>query len=109
MAEKIQKDQFQEKFLMGEGLKVAEFYSDTCIPCKKMAPILAELEEKYKEVYIGKINGAYETELVQEYKVKSSPTFLFFKNGKFSCGNHPISGTAYDLCAGTGTLLPLCI
>lgn len=82
MAERINGQQFADRVLGGEGLKVVEFYSDTCIPCKRMAPILAEVEEKYQNVFIAKINVAYESELVQKYHVLTSPTVLFFKNGE---------------------------
>lgn len=80
MAERINEQQFQEKILAGEGVKIAEFYSDTCIPCKRMAPLLAELEEAHN-IYVGKINVAFDKALAEQWKVKSSPTLLFFKNG----------------------------
>lgn len=54
MAERLNKDSFQEKVLNAPGLAIADFYSDSCIPCKKLSPILADLDEKYPDVYIGK-------------------------------------------------------
>ena len=33
--------------LEAEGLVLADFYSDSCIPCKRLSPVLAELEETY--------------------------------------------------------------
>ena len=56
MAERLNKDSFQEKVLNASGLAIADFYSDSCIPCKKLSPILADLDEKYPDVYIFK-NG----------------------------------------------------
>ena len=58
MAERLNKDSFQEKVLNASGLAIADFYSDSCIPCKKLSPILADLDEKYPDVYIGKVNVA---------------------------------------------------
>ena len=58
MAERLNKDSFQEKVLNAPGLAIADFYSDSCIPCKKLSPILADLDEKYPDVYIGKVNIA---------------------------------------------------
>ena len=43
MAERLNKDSFQEKVLNASGLAIADFYSDSCIPCKKLSPILADL------------------------------------------------------------------
>ena len=63
-------------------VKIANFYSDSCIPCKKLSPILADLDEKYPDVYIGKVNIVYEQELIEEYSVMSSPVLIFFKNGE---------------------------
>ena len=77
MAERLNKDSFQEKVLNALGLAIADFYSDSCIPCKKLSPILADLDEKYPDVYIGKVNIVYE-----EYSVMSSPVLIFFKNGE---------------------------
>ena len=77
MAERLNKDSFQEKVLNASGLAIADFYSDSCIPCKKLSPILADLDEKYPDVYI-----VYEQELIEEYSVMSSPVLIFFKNGE---------------------------
>ena len=78
MAERLNKDSFQEKVLNASGLAIADFYSDSCIPCKKLSPILADLDEKYPDVYIGKVNIVYEQELIEEYSVMSSPVLIFF-------------------------------
>lgn len=46
-----------------------------------MSVVLAELEEAYPEtLYVGKVNVAYETELVQKYGISSAPTLIFIKN-----------------------------
>ena len=37
MAERLNKDSFQEKVLNASGLAIADFYSDSCIPCKKLS------------------------------------------------------------------------
>ena len=58
---------------------VADFGARTCIPCKKMAPILAELEREYKgkanvlftDVHEGKDLAAY-------YHIQMIPTQIFF-------------------------------
>ena len=44
---------------------------------------LKKLEEEYgDQIYIGKVNVAYEQELVEEYKVMSAPTLIFLKDGE---------------------------
>lgn len=82
MAERLNHEIFKTRIAQEEKLVLIDFYSDSCIPCKRMSPVLAELEESYGDhVYIGKVNAAFEPELLQEYGVLSAPTLLFFKNG----------------------------
>ena len=45
MAVKLSKDNFEAE-ISAEGIVVADFYSDSCIPCKRMSPVIAELEEE---------------------------------------------------------------
>ena len=83
MAERITYSEFREKVIDFSGLAVVEFYSDSCVPCKRMSPVLAALEKQYLEdVYIAKVNISYEKQLVEEYQVRLTPTFLFLKNGE---------------------------
>ena len=47
MAERVNQETFQKEVLEADGLVLADFYSDSCVPCKRLAPVLAELEETY--------------------------------------------------------------
>lgn len=83
MAERLNAESFAEKAFPDGRLSVIDFYSDSCIPCKRLAPLLADLEESYADkLYIGRVNIAYEKELVEKYEVTAAPTLLFFKNGQ---------------------------
>ena len=58
---------------------LAEFGSNTCIPCKQMKPILEELAVEY----IGKLNvvivEVYEhMDLARQYQIMTIPTQIFF-------------------------------
>lgn len=74
-------EDFEKEVLQHESAVLVEFYSDSCVPCKRMSPIMAELEEEYREIKIVKLNVNFGAETAQKYGVLSSPTFLFFKNG----------------------------
>jgi thioredoxin 1 len=51
----------------------------TCIPCKKMKPILEELEIEYKGKAIVKvIDLRYEPKEASKYKIRLIPTQIFF-------------------------------
>ena len=63
-----------------EGTKpcIIDFYADWCGPCKKIAPILAELAAKYKgQIIIYKIDTDKERELAQVFGISSIPTLFF--------------------------------
>ena len=82
MAERLNGETFKEKAFQPGKLTLIDFYSDSCVPCKRMVPVFAKLEEKYgDQIYIGKVNVADEQEL-EEYKVMSAPTLIFLKDGE---------------------------
>ncbi len=83
MAERLNDKNFEQKALQNDKLALIDFYSDSCVPCKRMSPILAELEEVYAgSLFVGKVNIAYETELVERYQVQTTPTFLLIRQGE---------------------------
>lgn len=82
MAERVSETDFDEKVRRAKGLVLLEFYSDSCIPCKQLSPVLGEIEEEYEgKVSIYKVNVNYEEKLATEYRVMSSPTLILFRNG----------------------------
>lgn len=83
MAERVSETDFDEKIRQAKGLVLLEFYSDSCIPCKQLSPVLGEIEEEYEgNVSIYKVNVNYEEKLAAEYRVMSSPTLILFRNGE---------------------------
>jgi len=59
--------------------KLLDFGAGTCIPCKKMAPILKELSEEYKgRVVIEIIEVHKERELTRANRIQLIPTQIFF-------------------------------
>lgn len=83
MSVRVSKDNFDIEVLLCNNIIVADFYSDSCVPCKRLSPILAELEEEYPDnVKFVKINVNFDVELAEKYGVQSSPTLIFFKNGE---------------------------
>lgn len=55
-----------------------DFYATWCGPCKRVAPILEELQKEYKgKLIIYKVNVDKEKELSGVFAVQSMPTFLF--------------------------------
>jgi len=73
---------FQQEVLNG-GKVVVDFYSTECPPCEALAPKFDAMAELYGEkIKFVKIFRQGNRELATELCVSSSPTLLFFDNGK---------------------------
>lgn len=82
MLQSINNDNFESEVLNSNVTVLLEFYSDSCIPCKRMSPILAELEEEHTDIKVSKLNIKFGADTARKYNVMSSPTIVFFKNGE---------------------------
>jgi thioredoxin 1 len=83
MSVRVNAENFEAEVLQSETPVLADFYSDSCVPCKRMSPVLAEIEEEYKgSLKVVKINIGFDGELAEKYEVQAAPTFVFFKNGE---------------------------
>ena len=62
---------------------VIDFWAEWCGPCKRVAPIVDELAEKYKDqITVGKYNVDDYSDLSSEYGIRNIPTILLFKDGE---------------------------
>ncbi len=83
MATRISSADFEEKVLKADKPVLVDFYSDTCIPCKRMAGVLGDIEDEYEDkLYLYKVNVNYEEDLTAKYQVMSAPTLIVFENGE---------------------------
>ena len=81
MAARVNQETFQKEVLEADKLVLADFYSDSCIPCKRLSPVLSELEETYSDVLkVVKINVNFDQALAEQYAVQAAPTLIFFHN-----------------------------
>ena len=78
-------------------LTILDFWGENCLPCKKVAPIIDQLEsEYYQSVNFKKINVELKEneDLLIKYKVRSIPTVIVLKEDKIVdtyVGPHPKS------------------
>lgn len=83
MALRVNSENFESEVLKSELPVLADFYSDSCVPCKRLSPLLAEVEEENAEsLKVVKINVNFDTELAEKYEVQAAPTLILFKNGE---------------------------
>ena len=82
MAQRITAAEFESEVLAAEKPVLVDFYSDSCIPCKRLSPILTRLEEQFGEkVKIVKVNILYEEALTEQYEIQAAPTIVLFQGG----------------------------
>ena len=78
----INTDEFEQEVLKG-GKVVLDFYSTECPPCEALAPKFEGLAKLYgNDIKFLKVFRQHNRELSEKLGVKSSPTLLFFDNGK---------------------------
>ena len=83
MAARIAKDDFDEKVLKSPIPVIVDFYSDSCVACKKLAPVLGGIEDDYEDrIAVYKVNSNFDQELAQQYGIMANPTLILFKNGE---------------------------
>lgn len=85
MAERLTAADFEEKVGKATVPVLVDFYSDSCVPCKRMAGVIGKIEEEYEgKVLVYKVNTNFEKELAAKYQIQSAPTFLVFQSGEIT-------------------------
>jgi thioredoxin 1 len=82
MSIRVEEATFEQEVVQAEGLVLAEFYSDSCLPCKRLAATLPKVEAAHDDLKVVKINVKYDKELTQRYGVLSTPTLLYLRKGE---------------------------
>lgn len=69
--------------IQNEEVMLIDFYAPWCAPCKKMAPIIDEIEEDYAPwVSVEHVDVAANPSLGGSFDVSSIPVFAIFQDGK---------------------------
>lgn len=82
MVTNINEKQYDQEVLNSKGLVLVDFYSETCGPCKRLAPILEELSNDFEgKLKIVKINVNENSLISFKMGIISVPTLVFYKDG----------------------------
>jgi len=59
-----------------------DFYSETCVPCRMMHPILESLAARRAgDLTVVRVNTAALPDMARAFRVEAVPTFVMIKNG----------------------------
>jgi len=61
---------------------VLYFTADWCQPCKKVKPIVEELNREYLPGMFQMVDVDIEKEMAQTFQIRAVPTFVLFENSK---------------------------
>lgn len=78
----IKDSEFKEKVLDSDKLVVVDFAAEWCGPCKRLAPILQSISEKFENVDFYKVDVDEAAETVSNYSIRNVPTLIFYRNGE---------------------------
>lgn len=70
-------------YTTSSNVVLIDFGAEWCPPCRKMEPVINELQATANDKYkIIKVDGGTNTNVMQQQNVAALPTFIIYKNGK---------------------------
>ena len=76
-------EDFERFVLSAEHPVLVDFYSNSCPPCRRLAPTIEELATEYQDrAVVCKVNVDRARELAGRYGIQGIPAVLFFVDGE---------------------------
>jgi thioredoxin 1 len=71
----------ESDFQVSSGLYLVKFWATWCGPCKRMEPMLKQLESEFTMLKFLSVDVDQTPTLAQKFRVKTIPTLLIINNG----------------------------
>ena len=79
----VNSDNFEEEVINSSIPVLADFYSESCLPCKRISPVVSELDAQFGgRLKTVKIKVCTSYELTIKYNISSTPTLVLFGGGE---------------------------
>lgn len=79
----ITDDTFEKEVVQSPVPVLVDFWADWCAPCRMLAPVIEELEVKYRgKLHVGKIDIDRQPISAVTHKIMSIPTVSMYVHGK---------------------------
>jgi thioredoxin 1 len=82
MVKELTAESFQKEVVESPVPVLVDFWSPTCGPCRRIAPVIDEIAaEAGSRFEVGKVNTWEQHDLATRYRISALPTLLVFKDG----------------------------
>jgi len=78
----LDKTNFTETVLEGEGICLVDYFGETCEPCQALMPVVEELEGKYEAMPFYKLDTGKARRLAIKQKIMGLPVIAIYKDGE---------------------------
>ena len=80
--EELTDSNFKQNVIDFKGIVVVDFWAQWCGPCRKLMPLMEQIQNEFQEVKFYKIDADKNINSAKEYGISSLPTVLIFKDGE---------------------------
>ena len=81
--EEVTQANFENVVLKSSKLVLVDFWAQWCGPCRKLSPVLEQIQnEMIENLKVVKVDADKNQAVASEYGVFSLPSLLLFKNGE---------------------------
>ena len=79
----IQASQWASEVVKAEGPVVVDFWSETCVPCRRQEPIIALLAEELRgRAKVGRLSVFENDQVTREFRIRGVPHLIVVKQGE---------------------------